>query len=134
MPRVSPEWYAAYLAKTGQREDVGVSDRGCAEGGTEIKAIHDPILRWCQQQHPLPAVIHCRPDRETGSTLGAPDFVIIWKGHVLLIEAKTKEGKLSEDQRIWHHLSHLNGFDVHICRSFDQFLELVSTLETPATR
>ena len=92
----------------------------------ELRGIHAPILAWCARQQPQPAIFHCRPDRASGVTKGAPDFVIFFRGHVYLIECKDREGKVSADQQIWHHLAELNGFPVHIVRSYQQFLDLVT--------
>lgn len=88
--------------------------------------LHSAIMEWIKKQHPLPAYTHARMDRKSRMTLGAPDFILLFRGRVLLIECKTKTGKRSSDQLAWALLAELNGFSVHEVRSFSQFLEVIN--------
>ena len=88
--------------------------------------LHGQILQWCIGQIPSPAVIHSDPSRKSRMTPGAPDFMLLWSGRCILIECKDREGKLSHDQQVWHHLAELNGFPVSIVRSMSEFLAIVN--------
>lgn len=92
----------------------------------EIEQLHNPIIAWCRAQVPQVPFIHSRPDKATGSTLGAPDFVICYRGKILMIELKTETGKLSKDQRIWHHLAKLQGVEVLTLRDMASFYKAVA--------
>jgi hypothetical protein len=95
------------------------------DSGLEVEGIHQPIIRWCNSQFPQVPFIYHRPDKKSGITLGAPDFVILYQGRTILIEAKTRVGKLSPDQLAWKMLAEKQGFEVHVCRSMEQFMEII---------
>jgi hypothetical protein len=123
--------YLAMLARTRKKS----KDIGPPPGASrEVESIHTPILEWCRQQTPMPAVIHSRSDKRASTNLGVPDFVILWHGNCILIEAKTKTGKLSFHQNVWKHLAEVNEFPVHIIRSYDEFLKLVEEIKTRAAK
>lgn len=125
---------ADYLAMLG-RIERGRKTPPPAEGTSdEVGGIHAPILEWCNQQVPMPAIIHSRTDKKSNTNQGVPDFVILWKGNLLLIEAKTKTGKLSFHQMVWKHLAEINEFPVHIIRSYEEFLKLVEEIKTRAEK
>lgn len=92
----------------------------------EIEQLHNPIIAWCRAQVPQVPFIHSRPDKATGSTLGAPDFVICYRGKILMIELKTETGKLSKDQTVWHHLAKLQGVEVLTLRDMESFYKAVA--------
>jgi hypothetical protein len=91
--------------------------------------LHSAILAWCNQQVPQPAVKHDRMDKASRSTPGSPDFIIFWRGRVIIPECKTRDGKVSPAQAIWHHLAKANGFTVSIVRSMSDFLAIVNRKE-----
>lgn len=123
--------YLAMLARTRKKS----KDTGPPPGASrEVESIHTPILEWCRKQVPMPAVIHSRSDKRSSTNLGVPDFVILWQGHLILIEAKTKSGKLSFHQMVWKHLAEVNEFEVHIIRSYEEFLALVEKLKPRAEK
>lgn len=94
------------------------------EQGVEREfALHGEIMCWCASQWPKWIALHGDPSSRTGRTLGEPDFVILAPGcTTILVECKTRTGKLSPDQQALHHLAELNGHTVHIVRSMDDFL------------
>lgn len=125
---------ADYLAMLG-RIEKGRKTRPSAKGDSgEVGGIHAPILEWCRQQIPMPAIIHSRSDKRSSTNRGVPDFVILFRGNVILVEAKTRTGKLSLYQRDWKHLAEVNGFPVHIIRTFEEFLKLVEEIKTRAEK
>lgn len=94
------------------------------ESGRE-SALHGKIISWCRSQHPIAPYIHSRMDKCSTVGEGVPDFVVCYNSKVVMIECKSRDGKLSEAQRNWKHLAFLNGCVVHIVRSFEDFLEVV---------
>lgn len=130
---ISEAQYRDMLART-QRSQVREADPPSVEPFTrEIAELHGPIMAWCKAQHPQVPFIHTRPDQPSGMTKGAPDFVIVYRGKILLIECKTGTGKLSPDQRDWHHLAELQGVRPHVIRSMAEFYELVNKSEQHET-
>jgi hypothetical protein len=81
--------------------------------------LHDDILDECQRRGWL--AVHGRMDVRSTITKGAPDFIILTERGVLLIECKTKEGKLSTDQMAFHAWARRLGHTVHVVRSMDEF-------------
>lgn len=121
--RRNPHLYQVFSRDDGPADAVSA--------GREIAALHGPILKWAREQQPKVAAMYCRPDRASGAVEGQPDFALCWNGMVVLIEAKTKAGKLSDKQTVWHHLAAMRGVQVHIIRSMTQFYELVNDGQQP---
>jgi hypothetical protein len=96
--------------------------------GREIEDLHEPIIVWCKNQVPAVPYYHARPDKPSGIAKGCPDFALFYHGHTLLLECKTRSGKLSDDQRDWAHLAEDQGFPVHVIRSMSEFHKLVDPL------
>ena len=125
--RMTMEQVAAHQAKhapkrAGKGQQAVASDEAGQEAG-----LHREILQWCASNH-CP-VIHSPMHRKSSQTPGSPDFTIVLKnGHVLFAECKTKAGKLSEEQIVWHHLAYRNGKTVYIVRSMAEFLGIVRDL------
>lgn len=71
-----------------------------------------------------------RMDKRSMTRRGTPDFFCAFpNGQAEAFEAKTPEGKLSEEQ----HQNHLEyktktGKNVHVIRSFEQFFNLIKNL------
>ena len=60
-----------------------------------------------------------------GSRAGMPDLVIFAKSKCFFIEMKASKGVLSENQKVIHEILQKLGFMVYICRSFDEFKNVV---------
>lgn len=103
----------------------GVSD--------EIGGLHNKILKWAKDQFPQVPVIHCRPDKASRATVGAPDFALVWCGRVVLVECKTATGKVSDAQREWRYLSERQGVTVFIVRDYDYFLGIMEQVKRDAS-
>ena len=111
------------------RHGRGPKPESCAAGvESEVADLHRPILAWCRNQVPAVPVFYTRPDRASGAFPGTPDFALIYKGRCLLIEAKTKRGKLSTEQLAWHHLAARQGHTVHVIRSMEEFWNILRDL------
>lgn len=101
----------------------------CAE--KEVKELHTPILEWLNNQLPRVAYIHARTDTQSTIAIGAPDFTIFYHGAVLLIECKTRTGKLSIEQMAWRLKAEGHGFTVHVIRSMKEFHQLINEIQNP---
>lgn len=89
------------------------------------KALHAEILAYCRANGWM--VLHGSMAQATGRTLGEPDFtVLLPKGRVIFVEAKTKQGKLSLAQEAFAANAGLLGHVVHVCRSVTDFRNVVN--------
>ena len=90
--------------------------------------IHKQVAAWCRRHK-----INCsssRMDKPTGRPPGEHDFTIwVPGGKPLCIEAKTATGVLSDDQEEWIASQWVNGYKVHVIRSYVEFLDLVREFE-----
>ena len=59
----------------------------------------------------------------TGDIPGTPDLIICKHGRVCLCEWKTKQGRLTADQVLWHDELKAAGVDVLIARSIEDVLQ-----------
>lgn len=90
---------------------------------SEIIDLHQPFMRFLREQG-LP-FIRSRSDRESSTTPGDPDFVVL-RGHsALCIEMKTEKGALSDDQKKRHEELNAAGVTVHVVRDIGVAEELV---------
>lgn len=89
------------------------------EGG-----LHGEIMQWLKANN-VP-YIHARNDKKSRINPGAPDFSFPLKGRMFFIECKTRTSKRRPDQLAWALLAEMQGFAVKECRSFTEFLEIVS--------
>jgi hypothetical protein len=92
----------------------------------EIEDIHIPFLAWLNELQ-IPRVYH-RPDQRSGIQRGWPDFTVAWMGHVVFIEAKTPEGRLSKVQENVHAFIRASGNRVEVCRSVEECKEAVRNI------
>ena len=91
------------------------------------KDLHADILSICRGRSWL--CVHARMDRASTIGVGCPDFVVFAdKGRVFVVEAKSRTGKLTPEQRAWlawlEKLGH--GKKAKVVRSLTEFLEFVS--------
>ena len=121
--RMTSLQYAEWLARCKASRPHQPSPKDAVEREGDLDS---QIYAWVREQVPQPAVIHSPPGRRTTTTPGTPDWVLFYKGRVLAIELKDREGKVSYDQTIWHHLAEVNGYTVHIVRCYREFLEIVN--------
>lgn len=96
-------------------------------GVASEEGLHDEIFFECRRRGWL--AFHGSMAAATHRTMGEPDFVILVPaGHLLLVECKSRIGKLSPAQlAIKAHAEKL-GHTVHIVRSFQEFLEITGKI------
>lgn len=91
--------------------------------------LHDEIMAHCNKQWPRWKFIRARSDQRSTIAEGANDFTIFMpSGRLLLVEVKSKTGKLSPVQRDWAHEMKLLGHTVYECRSMSEFMALTKTI------
>ena len=103
------------------------------EGATEREVdLHEQIFAECRRRGWI--ALHGAMSERTHRTAGEPDFVIVHDGlredltkwpDVLFIECKTRTGKLSPAQAAMHAHAAKLGHQIHIVRSFEEFLKLL---------
>jgi hypothetical protein len=94
-----------------------------AQGCDDEGELHRQILDECKRRGWI--VFHGSMAHSTFRTPGEPDMVCLTdNGGLLLIEAKTRTGKLSPDQQAIHAWARKLGHTVHVVRSFEEFVRL----------
>lgn len=94
------------------------------DGCDDESKLHEAILSECGRRGWI--AFHSRMDRPTTLQKGSPDFVILADGGAtILVEAKTRTGKLSTEQlgiQAWaKKLDHT----IHVVRSIEEFHKLI---------
>ena len=104
--------------------ESNVEGRTSKVGVSREAELHEAIFDECRRRGWI--ALHGSMAERTCRTLGEPDFVILaGGGRVLLVECKTKTGKLSPAQAaLKFHAEHL-GHTVHVVRSLEEFLQLL---------
>ena len=100
--------------------------------------LHEQIFAECRRRGWI--ALHGAMSERTHRTAGEPDFVILaqeksetiygdygscWTPKTLLVECKTRTGKLSMDQAAMIHHAKRLGHTIHVVRSFEEFLALL---------
>lgn len=89
--------------------------------------LHDFIIQWCNSEWPRVKFIHARMDKASTVDVGAPDFVLFLPGaRILCVECKRHLGKQSKEQLIWSAEMKMLNHEIHVVRSKEQFLSLVT--------
>lgn len=68
--------------------------------------------------------------KSLGVVKGVPDFVYLFKSVMYGIEFKFEEGVLSADQKKVHDQWTNHQAKIYVCRSFDQFLEIIKEIHS----
>lgn len=94
-----------------------------AEPVTDERKLHNQIIEECKRRGWI--AFHGSMAHSTFRTPGEPDFVILRdNGQVVLIECKTRDGKLSTAQLGIAAWAKRLGHTVHVVRSFEEFLSI----------
>lgn len=113
--------------RRGGRTDA-VDEFSAVEDESEL---HNNILAECRQRGWL--ALHGSMTHKAKRTAGEPDFVILTDSrifprhcdNVLFVECKSRAGKLSTAQQALHAHARKLGHEVHVVRSFREFLALL---------
>lgn len=68
--------------------------------------------------------------KSTGLVSGIPDLIYIYKSVPFGIEMKTETGDTSDAQKRIHAIWEANGIKVYICRSFEQFQQIINEIHS----
>lgn len=122
MPRMSTAEVIAYNA----RRFAGQPSQTPPSASRERESVlHKQILDECKRRGWI--VFHGSMAHSTFRTPGEPDFVILAEGgKTILVEAKNRCGKMTPDQLAIQTWACKLGHFVHVVRSFEEFLDLVS--------
>lgn len=117
--RWQPSQLQAYEARRLRDQVVSTGD-----GVSDESKLHAAILKECNRRGWIP--IHARMDRPTTLANGTPDFLILADGGaVIIVEAKSKTGKLSTDQLGFMAMAKKLDHTIHVVRSLEQFLDVL---------
>ena len=125
MPYMTPEQVAAHQAKHFPRTRP---EHSSGPTGSE-RDLQNEIIKCClSNQWP---VFRGSMAHRTFRNVGEPDFHIIipWNQH-LMIECKSRKGKLTTEQLGVRMQLEMVGCPVHVVRSLSEFLELVQATIT----
>ena len=87
--------------------------------------LHDAIAAWCKKAGWL--YHHERMDKPTRGQAGWPDFTILREnGRLLLIECKSKAGKLRPEQIGLAMMAEKLGHKIYCIRSMLEFMDIIS--------
>jgi len=120
MPRMTADQVAAHQAKFAPKTDKPKPD------GPTVpeKEIHRLILLECHRRGFI--ALHGSMAHRTFRNVGEPDICVLMSGgRVLWVEAKTRSGRISEEQEAFARRAALLGHTVHVVRSFEEFLQLL---------
>lgn len=115
------EWLRAQEAK---RKPKGETTPVMPPDATLVEQeLHNQIIGHCKSNAWI--YFHGSMAHSTFRTVGEPDFVILGRdGKFLMIECKTKTGKLSPEQIAMGAWAESLGHKIHVVRSFSQYLEI----------
>lgn len=107
--------------------------------------IQSDCVRWIHNEHPETRGLFFhikneldRPDanamlgarlRAEGIVKGVADCALMMKRGpygALFVEFKTEIGRQSEAQKNWEHIIKAQGYSYHLCRSLEQFKEIIN--------
>ena len=119
MNAFTSSWLAGYWARNGQTRGTGKT----GPTGREAE-LHEEVFDECRRRGWI--ALHGSMAERTCRTLGEPDFVILADGgRVLLVECKSRTGKLSPAQAALKCHAEKLGHTVQVVRSLDDFLKLL---------
>lgn len=121
--------YLAMLARTNRCQAKAPSSSASFPSCSSEPQLHRQILEHCRARRWL--VAHSRMDMPTTQSPGLPDFIILADGgRLLLVEAKSRTGKLRPEQQAFALAASMLGHKVHLVRSLQEFLAIADSADT----
>lgn len=127
MPRMTEQQLRDYEAKR-NRDDCELRPlanhlSGAAEEIRNECDLHNSIIDYCRERGWQ--YLHGSMAHKTRRVCGEPDFIILAHGaQKVLVECKSKNGKLSTDQQAFMAHARKNGHVVHVVRTMEEFTKL----------
>lgn len=106
------------------------------------ESIQMQCVQWMQWQYPdIAMLLHHSPNggkrsaregarfKAMGTRAGFPDLALYIANshyHALFIELKTDKGRQTDAQKQWQTLLTTQGYKYAVCRSFDQFVNILT--------
>ena len=85
-----------------------------------------PLQKLCEQELSRRGIVYLHLSFRAREKIGWPDLTFVIAGRPYAVELKTATGKLS-DAQAWMLLQMgENGWDCRVCRSFEQFIEIIT--------
>jgi len=110
---------------------AGSAERGVQNGVARGASLHEEIYGECRRRGWI--ALHGSMAARTHRTLGEPDFVILAAGgRVLLVECKSRSGKLSPAQAALKHHAEALGHTIHVVRSLADFVAAAESNQVTA--
>ena len=75
-------------------------------------------------RHPLEA----KRLKAEGLIAGVSDLIFLWQSKTYFIEMKTPKGHQQPNQIEWQHIVEAQGFDYFVCRSLEEFKEIINNI------
>jgi len=72
--------------------------------------------------------IRAMMDKGMGLQKGRSDLVFYYSGRAYMIEMKTENGKQTPEQKKWQEIVEKNGFEYTICKTIEQFQEIIKRI------
>jgi len=128
--RLNPHLFGTQNGELGTRNEgpsrveTRNGERATRNGAEREASLHEAVFDECRRRCWI--ALHGSMAERTCRTLGEPDFVILADGgRVLLVECKSRTGKLSPAQFALKHHAEKLGHTVHVVRSLEDFLKLL---------
>jgi hypothetical protein len=90
-----------------------------------------PDAVWTAWDNSNAGVIEGGRKKRMGVKPGWPDLGVFWRGRVILMELKRKQGRVSVAQNGLHSILAAVGFPVRVCRSADDVLATLTAAGIP---
>lgn len=124
---LNPHLYGGITSEGDQELERAAALTEEAGGVANELDLHNEIIKWCADHGWI--AFHGSPVHRSYRTVGEFDFTILAdRGRVLLIECKTRTGKLTKEQQALFAWATKNGHKPKLVRSFEQFLVICQEL------
>jgi len=122
-------WTTSDLMAWEARRHSNGANRAPDGGCDDESELHEQIRQECLRRGWM--AFHGSMAHKTFKTPGEPDYIIICAGgRLLMVEAKTRIGKLSPDQLAVAAWASKLGHKVHTVRSFEEFIQVANQSTT----
>lgn len=109
----------------------------------EESDLQQSMIQWCELRkgkYPCLAFMHHSPNggnrsaregarfKREGVKAGFPDLFLPYASNGyngLFVEVKTKNGRMRDNQKAWGEYLECNGYKFCVCRSLEEFIEIV---------